>query len=116
MLVNNALSYAEQYALEAGLKRRISRVGVTTTRAGCFVRDVPAHMCNAEWLSYKTLSEGAMSQILKVCPYSMTESMPMSDALLGSLKNQGFVHQHVCISTCAILVSGSVAHAYGELQ
>ena len=116
VLVDNALSYAEQYALEAGLKRCNSRVGVTATRAGWFVRDVPAHMCNAEWLLHKALSEGVLSQILKARPYRMTESMPMSDALLGSLKNQGFVHQHVCISTCAILVSGSVAHAYGELQ
>ena len=49
MLVNNALVYAEQYALEAGLKRRNSRAGISPTRAGWFVRDVPAAMSNAEW-------------------------------------------------------------------
>ena len=44
VLVNNALSYAEQYALDAGLERRNSRVGLTAARSGWLARDVPAHM------------------------------------------------------------------------
>ena len=68
MLIDNALSYAEQYALEAGLKRRNSRVGVTATRAGWFARYVPVPMSNAEWLLYKALSESMVSGILKVSP------------------------------------------------
>ena len=95
VLVANAMSYAEQCALEAGLKRCNSRVGVTTTRAGWFVRDAPAPMGNAEWLLYKALSEGMVSAILKVSPFRMAESMPVSDSMRGSMQNQGFAYQYV---------------------
>ena len=94
-LVENALSYAERYNLEVGLKRRHSRAGVRPTRAGWFVRDFPAPMSGAEWYLYEALRKKHLSAALQVEPYRITESMPAPPSLRGSLKGSGLLYQNV---------------------
>ena len=94
-LVKNAMGYAERYKLEVGLKRCHSRVGVHTTRAGWFARDYPSPMSGAEWYLYEALSKSHLPLTLQVEPYRITESMPASPSLRGSLDGHGLVYQYV---------------------
>ena len=55
--VGAALKYADRYALEAGFRRRTSRMGVSNSRAAWFARDVPKSMGNAERRLYEAAGE-----------------------------------------------------------
>ena len=68
VLVENALEYAGRYALEAGFRRRNSRVGIPNSRAGWFVRDVPENMGNAEWRFYEAAGSLRLPPLLRVAP------------------------------------------------
>ena len=48
VLADNALKYADTYALEAGSRRRASRAGGQNARATWFARDAPRTMGGAE--------------------------------------------------------------------
>ena len=65
MLVDNAMTYAGQYALGAGLQRRNSHAGIPPTCVG----DVPVPMSNPEWILFKALSEWLLSGVLRVAPF-----------------------------------------------
>ena len=71
VLADNALGYADRYALEAGFRRCASRIGAPNSRAGCFVRDVPNCMGNAEWRLYDAAGELRLPDFLRVAPYRM---------------------------------------------
>ena len=94
-LVDNAISYAERYKLEAGLKRRHSRAGIRPTRAGWFVRDFPTPMGGPEWHLYQALPEWHLPAAFRVLPYRILESMPTSPPLKGPLRGSGLLHQYV---------------------
>ena len=85
---------AEQYALEAGLKRCSSRAGICPTRAGRFARDGPIPRSNAERHLFQALAERLLSVILQVDPYRMADCMPRPETLRGSLRNQGFAYEY----------------------
>ena len=117
VLVDNAMSCAEQYALEAGLKRCNSRVGATATRAGWFVRDVPAHMCNAEWLLVQGSVRGYVARGLAGAPLPY-DGEHADVRFLAWVVGEPRIRVPVRVSpaVAGVFVGRSVARAYCELQ
>ena len=54
VLVENATGCADMYALGAGFRRGASRVGVPSSRAARFVRDVPESMASPGWCLFES--------------------------------------------------------------
>ena len=83
--VGNASKYADRYALEAGFRRRASRMGVPNARAAWFARDAPQSTGRAEGRFYEAASDLRLPDFLLVAPYRMVGGMPSSGSLWGSL-------------------------------
>ena len=108
VLVDNALRYADRYALEAGFRRRTSRVGIPNSRASWFVCDVPEGMGNAEWRLFEAAGESYFPASFRVAPYRIAEGMPLSDALRGPLEGQGYVYQYATRFSALVFLLVSV--------
>ena len=94
VLVDNALGYANRYALEAGFRRCTSRLGIPNSRASWFARDVPSGPGTAEWGLCGAVGATYLPPFFRFAPYRMAEGMPRSDALHGSLSGQGYLYQY----------------------
>ena len=116
VLADNALEYADTYAVEAGFRRRISRMGAPNSRAAWFARDVLKSMGNAGWCFYETARELRLPDFLCVAPYRMAERMPLSDAHWGSLYGEGYVYHFAARFSSFVPAGVHVAHAHGELR
>ena len=92
--MDNALAYADRYALEAGFRRFSSRLGVPNSRASWFARDVLAGAGNAEWPLYEAVGATYLPPFFRVAPCRLAEVMPRSDAFRGSLSGQGYLYQY----------------------
>ena len=103
-MVDNALGYADRYALDAGFRRCASRFGISNSRASWFTRDVPSGVGNAEWYLYEDAVISYLLASFRVAPYRMAEGMPLSDALRGSISGQSYVYQYVFRSSALVLL------------
>ena len=112
------MKYADRCALEAGFRRRTSRMGVSNSRAAWFVRDVPKSMGNAERCFYEAADELRLPEFLRVAPRRMAEGTPSSEGLRGSSYGEGYAYQFAArfSSLAFLLVSAWLAPAvsYGN--
>ena len=109
--VDNARKYAGGYALEAGFRRRASRLGVPNARSGFFVPDVPKNQTPPEWLVYSAIQSFRLPKDQQVQPYRFAECAPTPYSLRGSLEGGGFVYQFAARAAALILLLASVVLA-----
>ena len=75
-LVTDAMRYADEYAAEAGFRRRASRLSVPNARVSWFVRDVPEYMASPAWYCFDAYPEKRTKKEHTVQSIRMAESAP----------------------------------------